>query len=106
MTRLRADAYGEGVIRSKQESVNLIFVGANEDVTSAESFHAASIVVFPGGDLIQWRESIYQNTEYAKMLGAIAVYGRDSRCETPIWRSYAAADRPLLQFGICRRTNS
>jgi hypothetical protein len=53
VARLCADAYGKGITRSQEESINLRVAGTNEDVTSAESFHAASTVVFPGRDLIQ-----------------------------------------------------
>ena len=87
VTPLCADAYGKGITRSQQESINLRVAGANEDVTSVESFHTASSVVFLGRDLIQWRESMYQNADYVKMLGAISADRRDSRCETPIIRN-------------------
>jgi hypothetical protein len=86
-THLCADAYGKGIIRSQQESINLRVAGANDNVKSAESFHAASCANFPGGDLIQWRESIYQNADYVKSIGAISVERGDSRCKTPIVRN-------------------
>ena len=58
--RLCSDAYGKGIVRSNQESVNLRIAGTAEDVTSAESFHTASFIQFPGKDFIKWREAVYQ----------------------------------------------
>jgi hypothetical protein len=109
VARLCADAYGKGIALAQQESINLRVAGANDDVTSAESFRTASIVVFPGADLIQWRKSIYQNADNVNMLGAISVDRRDPRCKTPIVRNLVflyghRLSTPAIWY--CRRTNS
>ena len=84
VTRLCSDAYGKGITRSQQESTNLRVSGTVADVTSAESFHTASFVQFPGHDLTRWREAIYQNASYVDMLGAVSVDRRNSDRRTPV----------------------
>ena len=87
VTRLCSDAYGRGMVRSNQESTNLRVSGRDDNVTSAESFHTASFVNFPGRDLTRWREAIYQNESYVDMLGAINVDWRNPQRRTPIMRN-------------------
>ena len=49
-TRLCSDAYGRGIVRSNQESINLRVHSKDHDVTAAESFHTAETTVMPGRD--------------------------------------------------------
>ena len=77
MGRFCFDAYGRGMARSNQESINLSIGGTDATVTSAESFHTASFVNFPDRDLARWREAIYENESYVGMLGAISVDWRN-----------------------------
>ena len=86
--RLCSDAYGKGTVRSNQENINLRIGGTEEDVTSAESFHTASFVHFPGVDVTKWREAIYQNADYIEMLEAITVDWRNPHRRTPIFRNF------------------
>ena len=69
MMRLCSDAYGKGIVRSNQESINLRINGTRDDVTSAESFHTASFVQFLGIDLVQWREAVYTNRTFVYLYG-------------------------------------
>ena len=85
--RLCSDAYGKGTVRSNQESINLRIGGTDDNVTSAESFHTASCVNFPGRDLTMWREAVYENADYVDMLGAICVDRRNPQRKTPIMRN-------------------
>ena len=87
MTRLCSDAYGKGIVRSQQESINLRIGGVDHDVTSAESFHTASFVQFPGQDLTRWREAIYDNASHVDMLGALGVDRRNSGRKMPMMRN-------------------
>jgi hypothetical protein len=87
VTRLCSDAYGKGIVRSNQESINLRIGGNDANVTSAESFHTASFVNFPGRDLTKWREAVYQNADYVEMLGAVTVDWRNPHRRTPVMRN-------------------
>ena len=87
VTRLCSDAYGRGIVRSNQESINLRIGGTDAKVTSAESFHTAFFVHFPGRDLIKWREAVYQNVDYVEMLGAVTVDWRNPHRRTPVIRN-------------------
>ena len=58
VSRLCADAYGKGTTRSNEASTNLRTAGTEDVVTSAESFHSASLVQFPGRDVTAWREAM------------------------------------------------
>ena len=66
VTRLCSDAYGRGICRSNQESIKMRVGGLDAEVTSAESFHTASFVCFPGKDIVRWRETVYENADYAE----------------------------------------
>ena len=46
VTRLCSDAYGKGVVRSNQESVNLRAYGTTRDVLAAETFRTTATLVF------------------------------------------------------------
>ena len=85
--RLCSDAYGKGIVRSNQESINLRVAGTDDNVTSAESFHTASFVQFLGKDLVNWREVIYQDTDYVEMLGRVSVDWRNPQRRKPIIRN-------------------
>ena len=85
--RLCSDAYGKGIVRSNQESINLRVGGTDDNVTSAESFHTASFVNFPGRDLINWRESVYKFTSYVEMLTAVTVDRRSPHRRTATMRN-------------------
>ena len=87
VTRLCSDAYGKGIVRSQQESINLRVGGTDADVTSAESFHTASFVAFPGNDITRWREAVYQNASYVEMVSAIDVDWRNPSRKTPVLRN-------------------
>ena len=87
MWRACSDAYGKGICRSNQESTNLRIGGTDSDVTSAESFHTAFMVQFPGKDLLNWREAIYQNDAYVDMLGGIVVDRRHPDRRTALMRN-------------------
>ena len=87
--RLCSDAYGKGTVRSNQESINLRIAGTDDNVTSAESFHTASCVNFPGRDLTAWREAVYQNRDDVQLLGAIGVDRRNPSRKTAIMRNLA-----------------
>ena len=86
MLRLCSDAYGKGIVRSNQESVNLRVSGTPDDVTSAEFIHTASSTVFPGKDLTKWREAVYQHSDYVDMLSAVSVDWRNPHRRTPAVR--------------------
>ena len=86
-TRLMSDAYGKGICRSNQESTNLRVSGTENDVTSAESFHTASFVQFPGQDAKRWRQAIFENAGYIDMLRRIEVDWRNPQRRTPIMRN-------------------
>ena len=58
VTRLCSDAYGRGIVRSNQESINLRVHSKDHDVTAEESFHTAQTTVMPGRDFCRWREVI------------------------------------------------
>ena len=88
MMRLCSDAYGKGIVRSNQESINLRIHGTRDDVTSAESFHTASFVQFPGIDLVQWREAVYTNSNFTDMLSAVAIDWRNPKRTTPYMRNF------------------
>ena len=77
VTRLMSDAYGKGVVRSNPESINLRVYAKEHDVTSAECFHTAQTIVFPGRDVTAWREAIHANSDYVKMLQCVAVDRRN-----------------------------
>ena len=87
MKRLCTDAYGKGIVRSNQESINLRIGGTEHNVTSAESFHTASFVAFPGVDFTRWREAVCENADYVQMLGAVSVDWRNSHRRTPTMRN-------------------
>jgi hypothetical protein len=88
MMRLCSDAYGKGIVRSNQESINLRINGTKDEVTSAESFHTASFVQFPGIDLVQWREAVYTSSNFTDMLSAVAVDWRNPKRTTPYMRNF------------------
>ena len=85
--RLCSDAYGKGIVRSQQESMNLRVGGKDHEVTSAEFFSTASFVQFPGKDFTNWRDVVYQNADYVEMLGAVTVDWRNPNRRTPIMRN-------------------
>ena len=87
MTRLCSDAYGRGIVRSNQESINLRVTGVDADVTSAESFHTSSFVNFPGQDVCKWREATFEAADYVEMISAIAVEWRNPHRRTPVMRN-------------------
>jgi len=87
MRRLVTDVYGKGVVRSNQESINLRSQGTEHDVTSAESFHTASFVAFPGVDFTRWRERVFENADYVEMLGQVSVDWRNPSRRTPTMRN-------------------
>lgn len=85
--RLCSDAYGKGIVRSNQESINLRVGGSEDNVTSAESFHTASFVNLPGRDLVKWRESVYQNASYVETLTAMTIDRRNPHRRTATMRN-------------------
>ena len=87
VTRLCSDAYGKGIVRSQQESMNLRISGNEHNVTSAEMFSTHCTINFPGRDLTAWREAVYQNADYVQMLGAVQVDWRNPRRRTPAMRN-------------------
>ena len=86
-SRFLSDAYGKGIVRSQQESMNLRVGGIYHSVTSAKSFHAPSFVNFPGKDSLHWREAVYHNADYENTLGAVTVDWRNPQRRAPIMRN-------------------
>ena len=82
--RLCSDAYGKGIVRSNQESINLRVDGSEDNVTSAESLHTASFVNFLRRDLVG--ESGYQNANHVEMLTAMMIDKRKPHRRTATMR--------------------
>ena len=59
--RLCSDAYGKGVVRSNQESINLRAYAKEHDALAAETFRTASTVSFPRRDLRNGQEAVFHN---------------------------------------------
>ena len=74
--------YGKGICRSNQESTNLRIAATWNDVTSAESFHTASFVQFPGKDLTAWREAVYNHTAAIDVVHQIEIDRRNPHRRT------------------------
>ena len=73
VARLCSDAYGRGIVRSMQESINLRAYRKDTDVMAAETFRTAQTVAFPGQDLTKWREAIFSNKAGIDVLDNIEV---------------------------------
>ena len=68
ITRLCSDAYGKGIVRSQQESINLRVNSKDNDVLAAETFRTAGTAMFPGQDLMRWTEAVFEHRNYVEML--------------------------------------
>ena len=88
VTRLCSDAYGKSIVRSNQESINLRVHSKAFDVTAAESFHTSQTQVFPGRDLVAWREAVYSSTDYTA-LQCIHVDHRNASKKTALIKNVA-----------------
>ena len=79
VTRLCSDAYGKGIVRSQQESINLRVNSTDNDVLAAETFRTAGTAMFPGQDLIKWTEAVFEHRDYVEMLKKIDVDRRNPK---------------------------
>ena len=89
VTRLCSDAYGKGIVRSQQESINLRVYSRDTDVLAAETFRTASTVTSPGIDLTRWREAIFENADYVEMLATVSVDRRNPKKGTATVKNLA-----------------
>ena len=108
VTRIMSDAYGRGTVRSNQESTNLRVYARDHDVTAAESFHAASTVVMPGKDLTSWREAIFAQSSFVKVLQAATVDRRNPAKSTAIHKNivFSTGTAQAMRASGCSRRTS